>query len=79
MNFFWSESEVCKEKFMFWQERKGTVTVIFGDGEEDKDAVVLVVVGGGVDGLVAFGLGAKKREMICCFCLHMVRLKGFEN
>ena len=55
------------------------MNVILGDGEEDEDAVVLVVVGGGVDGLVAFGLGAKKREMICCFCLHMVRLKGFEN
>ena len=55
------------------------MTVILGDGEEDEDAVVLVVVGGGVDGLVAFSLGAKNQEMICCFCLPMVRLRGFEN
>ena len=68
---------MCKEKFMFWQERKGTVTVIFGDGEEDEDAVVLVVVGGGVDGLVAFSLGAKKQEMICCVVEFRLRLAQF--
>ena len=79
MGFFWSGSEVRKEKFTFWQERKGIVTVIFGDEEEDEDVVVLVIVSGGVDGLVTFGLGAKNQEMVCCFCLPMVRLRGFEN
>ena len=69
----------CAKRSLRFAGEKGTVAVILGDGEEDEDAMVLVVVGGGVDGLVAFGLGAKKREMICCFCLHMVRLKGFEN
>lgn len=57
------------ERRLRFDGEKATVVVIFGE-EEDEGAVC----GGDGDGLVVVGLdlGAKKREIICCFCLPMV-------
>ena len=67
----------CAKRSLRFAGEKGTVAVILGDGEEDEDAMVLVVVGGGVDGLVVFSLGAKKQEMICCVVEFRLRLSQF--
>lgn len=54
------------ERRLRFDGEKATVVVIFGE-EEDEGAVC----GGGLE-VVGLDLGAKKREIICCFCLPMV-------
>lgn len=73
----WGESLGSFEGLEFGEEsrevrrrlegEKVTVAEIFGGGVEEEDEG-----GAGLDGIL--DLGAKKRDITCCFCLPIVNL-----